>query len=471
MKRTYLYLIVLLCSIMGRAQQFVFSSIDTSDGLSNNCILHILQLHDGRIVATTPQSIDLWDGKACQSIQKDSTTSVPLRGYRGAYHVYADKENRLWVKDYQKLWCYDAQLHPITDCLPDSADDVYVDDQGDVFFIQQDTTHLLLDLKTLQGKQYRFYANGEVTCYEGNRLCYAVLASLDSTAITSLVIADTLRERFYQLIDQKLCLEFDTKTQRWTEIFRANRLHTISMTDANTAYIVSRDGMWKIDLTSRKVEQVGQVMMTDGSYISSSRLNTIYTDRDGNVWVGSYDHGLLKGTPASAESASSRFLFGGIWAIAFVVVCLIALLWFWLSRRKLSTLNGQQTTDNGQQKSPSAWAGQPSTIPVDNELIARATTLVEQNLSTPNYTVERLAQDLCMDRTGLYKKMTAMLGKTPTVFMRGIRVDHAVQLIREGKLTMTEVAEQSGFSSASYMAKCFQEDLGKNPSDFKGNQP
>ena len=84
---------------------------------------------------------------------------------------------------------------------------------------------------------------------------------------------------------------------------------------------------------------------------------------------------------------------------------------------------------------------------------------------------ERLAQDLCMDRTGLYKKMTAMLGKTPTVFMRGIRVDHAVQLIREGKLTMTEVAEQSGFSSASYMAKCFQEDLGKNPSDFKGNQP
>lgn len=463
MRRTYLHIIALLCSITCWAQQFVFSFIDTSDGLSDNCILHILQLHDGRIVATTPHCIDLWDGSNCQSIPKDNLTSIPLKGYQGAYHVYSDRENRLWVKDYQKLWCYDAQLRPVADCLPDSADDVYVDDQGDVFFIQQDTTHLLLDLKTLHGKQYRFYANGEVTCHEGNHLCYSVQASLDSTAITSLVITDPLRERFYQLIDQRLCLEFDTRTQQWTEIFRANRLHTISMTDANTAYIVSRDGMWKIDLNSRKVEQIGQVMLTDGSYISSSRLNTIYTDRDGNVWVGSYDHGLLKGSPASStESASLHGLHlpvGIIWAIAIAVICLIILLWFWLKRRKnnLISLGVQPSTQ--------------TSSPIDHELINRATQLVEQNLSTSNYTVERLAQDLCMDRTGLYKKMTAMIGKTPTAFMRGIRVEHAAQLIREGKLTMAEVAEQSGFSSASYMAKCFQEDLGKNPSDLRENQP
>ena len=458
-----------MCSITCRAQQFVFSSIDTSNGLSSNCVLHILQLHDGRIVATTPRSLDLWNGHSCQSIRKDSLTSLPLTGYRGAYHVYVDKANRLWVKDYKKLWCYDAQLHPISDCLPDSANDVYVDDQGDVFFIRQDTTHLLLDLKTLHGKQYRFYANGEVTCQEGGHFNYCVRASLDSTAITSLVVTDTLRERFYQLIDQKLCLEFDTKTHQWTEIFRANRLHTISLTDANTAYIVSRDGMWKIDLTSRKVEPIGQVMMTDGSYISSSRLNTIYTDRDGNVWVGSYDHGLLKGRPSSPSETAHPFPIEIIWATVIIAICLLAFIGFWLKRRKknlnlnpnANSLNSQLSTLNSQ---PSALS------PVDHELITRATSFVEQNLATPNYTVERLAQDLCMDRTGLYKKMTTMLGKTPTAFIRSIRVNHAVQLIQNTSLTITEVAEQSGFSSASYMAKCFQEDLGKLPSDLHKNQ-
>lgn len=452
-----------MCSITCRAQQFVFSSIDTSNGLSSNCVLHILQLHDGRIVATTPRSIDLWNGHSCQSIRKDSLTSLPLTGYRGAYHVYVDKANRLWVKDYKKLWCYDAQLHPISDCLPDSANDVYVDDQGDVFFIRQDTTHLLLDLKTLHGKQYRFYANGEVTCQEGGHFNYCVRASLDSTAITSLVVTDTLRERFYQLIDQKLCLEFDTKTHQWTEIFRADRLHTISLTDANTAYIVSRDGMWKIDLTSRKVEPIGQVMMTDGSYISSSRLNTIYTDRDGNVWVGSYDHGLLKGRPSSPSETAHPFPIEIIWATVIIAICLIAFVVYWLSRRKknLDSPSHQPSVPNPQS---------PTLSPIDHELISRATNLVEQNLATPNYTVERLAQDLCMDRTGLYKKMTTMLGKTPTAFIRSIRVNHAVQLIQNTSLTITEVAEQSGFSSASYMAKCFQEDLGKLPSDLHKNQ-
>lgn len=444
------------------AQQFVFSSLDTSDGLSDNCVLHILELHDGRIAATTPQSIDLWDGQSFQGIPKDTLTAQPLPGYQGAYHVYADRTNRLWVKDFRKLWCYDTKLQLIHDCLPDSADDVFVDDQGDVFFIQQDTTRLLLDLKTYQGKQYRFYANGEVTCSEGNQLLYAVQASLDSTAITSLVVTDTLRGRFYQLIDQRLCLEFDTKTRLWTEVFRANRLHTISLTDTNTAYIVSRDGMWKIDLPSRKAVQIEQVLMEDCSYISSSRLNTIFTDKKGNVWIGSYDHGLLVGRHIDTPEPQAL----PTWSIVVCIigaVCLIALAWLsWKKRKK-------QASDNSASDTPSEHPA-TVTMPVDHELISRATAFVEQNLTTPNYTVERLAQDLCMDRTGLYKKMTAMLGKTPTTFIRSIRVSHASQLIQNTSLTMTEVAEQSGFSSASYMAKCFQEDLGKNPSELKGEK-
>ena len=142
MKRTFSHIIGLLCTISCCAQQLVFSPLDTSDGLSSNCVLHILELPDGRIAATTPQSIDVWDGHRFQIIPKDTLSSTPLPGYQGAYHVYADKNNRLWVKDYRKIWCYDKQLQFIPDCLPDSADDVFVDDQGDVFFIQQDTTHL-----------------------------------------------------------------------------------------------------------------------------------------------------------------------------------------------------------------------------------------------------------------------------------------------------------------------------------------
>lgn len=461
MRRTLTHIIGLLCTIYCCAQQPVFVPIDTSKGLSDNFVLHIIQLHNGRIAATTPSSIDLWDGHSFMHIAKDTASAIPLTGYKGAYHVYTDNENRLWVKDNQRLWCYNADLTPQQDCLPDSANDVFVDDAGEVFFIQQDTTDMLLDLKTLEGRLYRFYASGRVRCSQGGKELYTVRAPLDSTAITSLVITDTLRKKFYQLVDQRLCLEFDTQQRRWVEIFRSKLLHTISQTNANTALIVSHDGMWEVDLNSRHVKPINQVTLADGSYISSSRLNTICTDKEGNIWIGSYDHGLLRGTPV-APTLMSRT---GWWLTILLVLIGAGIIgWsIWWKRRKTKAQPVHPVQE--------AQLDEVPRMPIDEALIQRATTLVEVHLSTPNYTVERLAQDLCMDRTGLYKKMVAMLGKTPTVFIRSIRENRAVQLIQEGKLTMAEVAEQTGFSSASYMAKCFQEDLGHKPNEYRDNQP
>ena len=449
---------MLLCAITCGAQQYVFSTLDTSNGLSDNFVFHVMQLQDGRIVVTTSNSIDLWNGKDFQHIRKDSLSSTPLPGYQGAYHVYADKHNCLWVKDYQRLWCYDAQQKLQKDCLPDSADDVFVDDQGDIYFVKQDTADMLFDLKRMDGKLYRFYASGTVRCSEQGKELYVCTASmLDSTAQTSLVVADTLRDKFYQLVDGRLCLEFDTHTRKWTELFRSEKLYTIALTDPNTAFIVSHEGLWRLDLPSRKVEQLDQVQMEDGSHFSSSRINTIFTDKEGIVWLGTYDHGLLRGI-----RPTPWYLTG--WAYTLYILAGVGLIFLLLfGYRKLkrpTSLQPEQPTSPSEKEEEQ--------VPTEyEELIRRATLLVEQHYATSGYSVERLAQDLCMDRTGLYKKMTAAIDKTPTAFIRNIRLNHAAQLIREGKLTMNEVAEQTGFSSASYMARCFQEEWGKKPSELR----
>lgn len=103
----------------------------------------------------------------------------------------------------------------------------------------------------------------------------------------------------------------------------------------------------------------------------------------------------------------------------------------------------------------------------DNAFIAKAVEAVERNLNTPGYSVTQLSADLCMDRTGLYRKLNAMLDKSPSLFIRDIRLRNAARLIREGKLSITEIAEQSGFSSTSYMSKCFQERYGCRPSEYR----
>lgn len=102
----------------------------------------------------------------------------------------------------------------------------------------------------------------------------------------------------------------------------------------------------------------------------------------------------------------------------------------------------------------------------DKAFIAKAVEVVEKNLNTPGYSVAQLSRDLCMDRTGLYRKLTTMLDQSPSLFIRDIRLRHAATLLKAKKLSITEISELTGFSSTSYMSKCFQERYGCRPSEY-----
>ncbi|MCM1313284.1 MAG: helix-turn-helix domain-containing protein [Bacteroides sp.] len=112
---------------------------------------------------------------------------------------------------------------------------------------------------------------------------------------------------------------------------------------------------------------------------------------------------------------------------------------------------------------------EPNMSAADYEFVDKAMALVERNLDTPGYGVEQLSRDLCMERTGLYKKMTHLLDKSPSVFIRNIRIHRAAELLRSGTMSVAEVAEKAGFSSSSYMSKCFVEEFGCTPSELVAN--
>ncbi len=105
------------------------------------------------------------------------------------------------------------------------------------------------------------------------------------------------------------------------------------------------------------------------------------------------------------------------------------------------------------------------------DFLNRATALVECNLSNSSYSVEQLSRDICMERSGLYKKLTAVLDKSPVAFIRMIRLRKAVELLRQGDMTIAEIAEATGFSSPSYFSKCFQKEYGCKPSEYLQQRP
>jgi signal transduction histidine kinase/DNA-binding response OmpR family regulator/ligand-binding sensor domain-containing protein len=105
--------------------------------------------------------------------------------------------------------------------------------------------------------------------------------------------------------------------------------------------------------------------------------------------------------------------------------------------------------------------------PLDRDLLERAIRYVESNISNADYSVEKFSADMGMDRTGLYRKLMALTGQSPAIFIRTIRLKKAVELLCNTYTSIADISDEVGFNSLSYFTKCFHESYGKTPSQFR----
>lgn len=92
--------------------------------------------------------------------------------------------------------------------------------------------------------------------------------------------------------------------------------------------------------------------------------------------------------------------------------------------------------------------------------------LVVAHLSSPSYGVEEVARDLNLSRIHVNRKLKAETGYSPSAVFKFIRMNHASKLLLEGKRSVAEVAQDCGFSSASYFSTAFKEYYSQSPSEF-----
>ena len=75
-----------------------------------------------------------------------------------------------------------------------------------------------------------------------------------------------------------------------------------------------------------------------------------------------------------------------------------------------------------------------------------------------------LMRELRMSRTQIYRKVKVLTGKSPTVFIRSIRLHHGKKLLEQSEMNVSEIAYETGFRSPSYFSKLFLEEFGTTPS-------
>lgn len=103
----------------------------------------------------------------------------------------------------------------------------------------------------------------------------------------------------------------------------------------------------------------------------------------------------------------------------------------------------------------------------DKVFVDKATQYVDDNLSDSTINVEAMASNLGMSRVQLYKKLVSLTGSTPSEFIRQIRLRRAEQMLRESKMSVSEIAYSVGFNNPRYFSKYFKEMYGVMPSQYK----
>ena len=105
----------------------------------------------------------------------------------------------------------------------------------------------------------------------------------------------------------------------------------------------------------------------------------------------------------------------------------------------------------------------------DETFIDKATRYVEEHLGDPELTVEQMSDYMAMSRVQLYRRMVSVTGKTPSEFIRLVRLRHAERLLVQSQLSIAEICYMVGFSSTRYFSRCFKDLYGYLPSKYKKN--
>lgn len=109
-----------------------------------------------------------------------------------------------------------------------------------------------------------------------------------------------------------------------------------------------------------------------------------------------------------------------------------------------------------------------ATSTLDQVLLDKSIELIENNLENPVFSVDFLAQELCIGRSKYFTKIKAITGMTPNEFIINIKLKLAYRRIeQQPDISITELAMQLGFSSTSYFIKRFKEFSGMTPNQYK----
>ncbi len=103
----------------------------------------------------------------------------------------------------------------------------------------------------------------------------------------------------------------------------------------------------------------------------------------------------------------------------------------------------------------------------DEVFLSEIVKYIEANIDDENLNFNSISEFIGVSKAALYRKLKDLTNKTPSEFVRTIRIKHATKLLKTTKLTVAEIMYQCGFSNKSYFYREFTKQYKCSPKEYR----
>lgn len=104
------------------------------------------------------------------------------------------------------------------------------------------------------------------------------------------------------------------------------------------------------------------------------------------------------------------------------------------------------------------------TSAIDRKFMVRVNDILASKIDNFEFSTNDLYRELGMSRTVVYNKLKALTGHAPSDYIRIIRLNKAMELLKTREFNVSEVAFKVGYADPKYFSTSFKKQFGMSPS-------
>jgi signal transduction histidine kinase/CheY-like chemotaxis protein/ligand-binding sensor domain-containing protein/AraC-like DNA-binding protein len=101
----------------------------------------------------------------------------------------------------------------------------------------------------------------------------------------------------------------------------------------------------------------------------------------------------------------------------------------------------------------------------NDKFVKHAVAVVHEHIEETGFGKEEFAFAMNVSSSLLYKKLKSLTNQSPNEFIKCIRLNYAIELLKSRKYSVTEISELAGFASVGYFSTVFKKYFGKLPTE------